>query len=475
MNRLKKPLCLAVAAALLLLCACGIRSKSGVSAVSRAFAAQDGYLCTLEYDAELSASIFGQEYRSFTQHFSVQGPADPAGETCSFSGTLQSSLGHNSGDYELPMSVSAADGASLYQFGTQTYTGTQENPYAALASLPARFADTADRFTMTDSSVLLNNEHDISIYKGEIPFQAHQSPTFTAFGALLDPDLSLGKCDTSVELWVYNDSGLPADLTLSYHMQDESAPIATFTDAEGNTYTVNSFRLHVSYDSYDAQDISLPGADLSAAATAADFQTFDFSATFDASRLNDSIYSIYNGTGSYSFELLQPQYMSLVSHERQSALFRYYYSDTDYETYRFAVCDGYPDADAAAFASSLPALYEAGNGYSDISAEEIRSGEFSGFPVRYRVLHMTYTQDGTVYQMVEIYAWTPAGADGTDSLEVDILEYNASGVGIMVDPVTELTAAFESILGTSQHEVAPIVPVPDVPDTNLEEDLPPEE
>ena len=276
-------------------------------------------------------------------------------------------------------------------------------------------------------------------------------------------------CLVEVSLLIYQDTGLPACVRLDYSNLSELE--ITFSDVQGNQFTLTSLSYQVCYETYGAQvAVEVPEDFRQQALTGSLGLADSFSGVTDGgepeqdasnaasppqqdsdtSELGDP-YTLTDDTGTYRYEIATPEFMALDQQSDSSVSFYYYYGPEDLELISYTLCQGYTQEDELAYAQSLPDFYRGLEGVSDVSFDGIQSVTLEGWEVWYSTVQLTLEQDGETYEVLDLYSWMEA-PNGQDCLEVCITEYNGSGDGEMIDPEAELEYAYGAVQCQAESE-----------------------
>lgn len=456
------------AACLTLLWGCSLTLSScnkapGLDELAQIYQQQSSVHCTIQYTTVFDAVIDGVEYNALEHTCTADAQADLTSGDCQISGQMSSLIEGDSSETLEVESYGDSQG-SYYRYG-QYYTSSQEqNVFLSLIQLPLSL-NLTQNYTQDDTQILYGST--CSVYTGtEI---ADDSPQRLVLG-LSEGEFSLEGCAVDVTLYVYQDTGLPACVSLDYfNLSDLDI---SFSDSAGNHYSLQELRFQVTYQGYGTQvDTASPDdfkqAALSStaslpelmtgltghseAAAEPDLEQPSAEGNSDDPPQAENHYSISNPAKTYRYEIATPEYMSLEEERDDSVSFHYYYGEQDLERISYTICQGYTQEDEELYAQSLPEFYQNSQGISDVSSDGIHSITLGDFQVWYSVVYLTLEQDGQSYDVIDIYSWVEA-PNGQDCLEVCITEYNGSGDGILIDPESELEYAYEAILGYYENE-----------------------
>ena len=435
----------------------------GLDELAQIYQQQSSVHCTIQYTTVFDAVIDGVEYNALEHTCMADAQADLTSGDCQISGQMSSLMeGASSGTLDIE-AYSDSQG-SYYRYG-QYYTSSQEqNVFLSLIQPPLAL-NLDQNYTLNDTRILYGST--CSVYTGtEI---ADASPQRLVLG-LSEGEFSLEGCAVDVTLYVYQDTGLPACVSLDYfNLSDLDI---SFSDSAGNHYSLQELRFQVTYQGYGTQVDTVPPDDfkqtaLSSTASLPELMTSltghtetvaepdpeqpSVEENSDDTPQAGNHYSISNPADTYRYEIATPEYMSLTEERDDSVSFYYYYGEKDLERISYTICQGFTHEDEELYAQSLPKLYQDTQEISDVSSDGIHSITLGDFQVCYSVAYLTLDQDGQTYDVIDIYSWVEA-PNGQDCLEVCITEYNGSGDGILIDPESELEYAYEAILGYYENE-----------------------
>ncbi len=441
---------------------CGQSPK--LEELAQIFQQQSSVQCTIQYSVVFDAVIDGVEYNALEHTCVADAQADLSGDNCSVSGQMSSLVdGVSSGSLEVE-SYSDSQG-SYYRYGQYYSSSQDQNVFLSLIQLPLSLNLNQGYQAQEATQILYGST--CQVYTAtEI---ADDSPQRLVLG-LSEGEFSLEGSAVDVVLYVYQDTGLPACVSLDYFNLSELD--ISFSDSAGNTYSLRELKFQVTYQGYGTQVDTAPPDDFKQAALSdsislpelmADLTGSDPSDTGQSSGQeavqdppddtpqNQGSYVLYNGAKTYYYEITTPEYMALEEQSDNSVSFYYYYGEQDFERISYTVYEGFTHEDEEAYAQSLPEFYRTSEGISDVSDDGIHSITLGDFQVWYSTVYLTMEQDGQAYELIDIYSWVEA-PNGQDCLEVCITEYNGSGDGVLIDPENELEYAYGAILGYYEAE-----------------------
>lgn len=448
---------------LLSLCSCGTTSSTALSTVPLQFSAQSSVHCTIQYTADFDAVIDGTEYPELEHNCVAEAQVDLTTGDCWILGEMTAQTGDTSGESSEIESYGDSAG-SYYRYGN-LYGSTQEpNLFLTLVQLPMSLNLDQD-YTRQSATELLYGA-PCTVYSGtEI---SDDRPQGLLFGPGLETGFSLDGCIVDVSLLVYDDTGLPASVRLDYSNLEEMN--LTFSDQQGNSFTLTSLRYQVLYENYGTQvTTSVPEefrqaasegtlnltdlfGQLTEASTPSTSESDEASESLPAqAQETEGTYTISNAAGTYAYQITAPEYMALEEQDDNFLSFYYYYSETDLERISYTLYEDFTQEDEEAYAQSLPEFYRQTEGISEVQSDGLHSITIGDYQVWYSTVYLTLEQDGQSYEVIDLYSWvvTP---NGQDSLEVCITEYNGSDDGTMIDPEQELEYAYGAILGYNEMQ-----------------------
>lgn len=449
---------------LLTLCGCGATQSALLGDATTSFAGQHAVVCSISYAASFDAVIDGEAYTGLEHSCLVEAQVDLDARNCYILG--QMTAGQQDGTSSVSQLECYGDSAgSYYRYGDLYGASQEENPFLSMALLPLSL-HLDQGYTPQAATEILFGAPCTEYTGTEIADGSTQR-------LLLGPDtaseFSLEGCLVEVSLLIYQDTGLPACVRLDYSNLSELE--ITFSDRQGNQFTLTSLSYQVCYETYGAQVAvevpedfrqqamagSLGLADSFDGVTDGGEPEPDASDTTsppqqdsDPSELGDP-YTLTDDAGTYRYEIATPEFMALDQQSDSSVSFYYYYGPEDLELISYTLCQGYTQEDELAYAQSLPDFYRGLEGVSDVSFDGIQSVTLEGWEVWYSTVQLTLEQDGETYEVLDLYSWMEAPG-GQDCLEVCITEYNGSGDGEMIDPEAELEYAYGAVQCQAESE-----------------------
>lgn len=446
----------------LLLCIPGCGASSDPAQVAEAYAAQRSVSCTVRYQVTLDAVIDGVRFKDLEQELTADAQVDLVSEETYLRGEVNTFFdGKTAGSSQVEVYVLPEDGEAeaFYRYGAAYYADSDGDCLLTLINLPRALKLSSGYQQQEGLELLFGAECDV--YTGrKTAGEDRQSFLIGQTRA----EFSLKGCLMDVTLRAYKDTSLPAQLEINYPNLDEME--VTFTDSQGNTYTITELCFEVVYNGYGTgADVALPenfrqaalsgetgenpvqpvnpgsGATLGEilGGTVTNF-TGDPDADFSGS------YFLFNDDSSYFYVVNTPEFMALDQQERNQVSFYYFYADNDFELITYCLYSDYDGDEEADYAEKLPSIYREQAGISGVSAGGIQSVTIGDYQIKYNLIHFTLEAEGEVYKAVDLYSWVEAPG-GSGCLEVGISEYNASGDGVFFDPAEELQYAYGAILG----------------------------
>ena len=456
-----KLLCFALSGSLLFsLCGCGETSTEALSQVPLDFSAQSSVHCTIQYTAGFDAVIDGVEYPDLEHSCVAEAQVDLTSGDCWILGNSTARIG-DSIETTTEIESYGDSAGSYYRFGS-LYGSTQEpNAFLALARLPLSLHLEENYASQSATEILYGST--CTVYTGtEI---TDNSPQVLLFGPSRENGFSLDGCVVDVSLFVYQDTDLPAAVRLDYSNLEELD--LTFSDQQGNNFTLTSLNYQVLYENYGTQvSTSLP-EDFRQAASQGTLGLSDLfdGVTAEATQPEsapepeetapvqppetEDTYTIANSANTYSYQIGTPEYMALEEQGDSYVSFYYYYSETDLERITYTLTEDFTQEDEEAYAQSLAEFYRQTEGISDVTSEGLHSTTIGSYQVWYNTIYLTMEQDGQSYEVIDLYSWMVA-PNGQDCLEVCITEFNGSGDGTLIDPKQELEYAYGAIQSDNQ-------------------------
>lgn len=451
-------------AILLGLCGCGVGSDP--YQVVRAYQSQRTVSCTIQYSICFDATIAGIAVENLEQNFAADAQVDLTTGQAHLLGDMNTLVdGESVGETEVESYASPedADTPAYYRYGTTYFADEADNAYLTIINAPMTL--NLGLYEKSAHSEILNGSV-CDIYTGrEIADAANQ----TFVSSLVEGDISLLGCIIDVTLRVYQGTSLPAQMEISYSNLDEMD--ISFSDAQGNSYTLKNLSYKVLYGSYGTEvSVEVPEGFKEAALngkTASESVISDDSAELSNSSADiDSVlgrevtgytgdrdadftdsFFIFNEDSSYFYAVDTPEFMEFDEQEQDYVSFYYYYAENDFELISYCLYSDFTAQDEITYAESLADYYGASEGISNVSESGVQSITIGAYDVQYNIVYYTLTVNGEDYDTVDIYSWVQA-PNGVDCLEVTITEYNASGDGVFVDAVEELQYAYAAILGS---------------------------
>lgn len=442
---------LCIAFALLLL------SCAGASKVpSEAFSLQDSYSCNLSYAITFDAVIDGEGYSGLTHQLSAEGLVSLRAAECAFSGTLDTKVNE-----ALMGSIAVeswqTDQGSYYRYDDVCFTDAGANSFRSVTDVPGTI--NFSHYTRSEHTETLFGTV-CSLWMGtEI---ADNTPQPFVSG-LTQGEVSLEGCLCRVTIWAAEDTGLPCRMEIDYSNLPELD--LTFFDDDGNKFTITSMTYTVDYTGYgQSVNIELP-EEMEAAPDGEELFRADdepehpddllsgrvTAYTGDPNADLSTAYAIMNADDTACFILDTPEYMELDEQQREQVTFRYAYDPLDVEFITYRMASYISPEEEAEYALSLPDAMAEWEDYSEVSASEADSVLIDGREVQYSIIRYILLEDGVSYHCLEILSWIEA-PNGRDCLQVNIVEYNATGDGSFVDAEDELIYAYEALLGYGTME-----------------------
>jgi hypothetical protein len=242
---------------------------------------------------------------------------------------------------------------------------------------------------------------------------------------------------------VYQDSGLPAALELSY--SDANDQPYAYTSATGYTYTMTGFHCEIVYNEYNTQVDVTPPEDFVANATAQ--ATNGTAEDTDSELVEMDVYTLSASDGSYDWEIDHPEYFTLEKQSEDSLTFYYFYSDRDLLSYTYTLMEDFSEEDAEDLADLSFAQLLLSYDVTNVERNDIVTTTVDGKSVSYAFLHYTMladSEDEPDYEAFTVCAWVMA-PNGKDLMWINMMELNGEGNGEELIPEHEITYSVEGI------------------------------
>lgn len=433
---------------MLVIVSCAGKAK----APSEAFARQESYSCTLTYTITFDAVIDGEGYSGLTQQFTADGLVSLTDEDCCFSGTLDTFANEELLETMMVECYGPHRG-SYYQYDNVCYFEAQPNTFRSVTDAPESL----------DLSDYTQSDHTETIYGTACRLwtgtEIADDTAQRFVSGLAQGEVSLEGCLARVTLWAGEQSCLPARMEIDYSNIGELD--VTFFDDAGNRFTITSLVYSVDYTGYGApvhfeipeEMLAAPEADDTLNGNTDEPEIPSelvsrgvISYTGDPNADLSSAYAILNDDSSACYIIDTPEYMELDDYQRDYLCFYFAYEELDIEYISYTFYSHFTDEEEADYALELPGYLAESEGISDVSDTGLQSITIDGREIRYNVLYYVMQEDGISYDCMEVYSWVEA-PNGRDCLEVDIVEYNATGDGLFVEIEEELIYAYEALLG----------------------------
>lgn len=444
---------------LLTLCGCG---GADAPSVVEAFAAQNTVNCTLYYTVGMEATIDDNEIGLLEQVYTADvqldrnaGAAHLLGDMVTYvngEALLTSSLE----SYSIP---SDPDARSFYRYDDRYCADASENAYLSIVDAPLIFD--LEGYTKAAQSEILYG----SICRSYTGQEISGSESQLIMNGLNGQQLSTAGCLMDVVLRVYEETSLPAQLKISYsNLQDMDL---CFSDAAGNSYQLVTLSYEVLYNSYGTSvSVDMPEGFRTAALNGqSGFKTPDLSEiTGDISSIEDALggevtgyagqfygdfsdhHFIFNRNKNAFYAIATPEFSQFDEKTQSRVSFSYSYGENDIELIDYVFLENTTDAMREANTTTMLAALENDDFFADVTHSELQSMTIGNYEVKYMVYYYTVELDGILYDTADIYSWAMA-PNGTECIEVTIIEYNGTGDGWLIDPVEELQYAYSAIAG----------------------------
>ena len=418
-----------------LLTGCGSRSSRSLADVTQALESQQSVICTVKYTLTMDAQLDGTDYENVMQTFTAEVQTDLQSGDCHLTGELATQLGEQKVQHYDVEAYGEQD-CTYYRYNDFYYAEDGAHTILQLVELPSSMADNGS-FQRQDATELVYGA-ECDVFSGT----GLTDDTEQAFyNFLVRQPIDLSGCAVDATLRAYRDTGLPANLTLEYNdLADLNIQI---DDQNGNSYRLNTLRYEITYHNYGTEvDTVLPD-DFREAALAG---LPEDGGQIEPDEL-EGTYRVYNDTKDYFISIGTPEYMRYDSQSDSMLSFYYNYAENDTETIDYTLYNDYSIDKQEESAELTLEAYRKADILSKVSADPVRTITIGAYKVYYRVYQMTLTDETGIYKVKQIYSWMDADGNGTDSLAVEITEYNGAEDPTFIDTETELEYAYGVVYG----------------------------
>lgn len=428
-------ICALIVAGGVLLTACGSRSSRSLADVAQALNQQASVICTVKYTLTMDALLDGTEYENVLQAFNAEVQTDLQSGSCHVTGELSTQWGEQKIQHYNVEAYGEPE-VTYYRYNDFYYSEDGANTFLQLVELPSSMADNGGFQRQDMTELVYGAECDVFNGTG---LTDDSGQAFYSF--LVRQPIDLSSCAVDATLRAYRESGLPADLTLEYN--DLANLNIQIDDQNGNSYRLNTLRYEITYHNYGTEvETAVP-------------ERFRESALAGLPESGDRIesdelegtYRLYNDTKDYFISIGTPEYMRLDSTSDDMLSFYYNYAENDTETIDYTIYDDFSGEKQEEQAKLILETYRKADMLSKVTADAVKSLTISSYKVYYQVYQMTLTDETGIYKVKKIYSWTDPDETGTDTLAVEITEYNGAEDPTFIDTETELEYAYGAVYG----------------------------
>jgi hypothetical protein len=444
MKHFLKPLTMVGVAALLLLpTSCGSQSSETLQNVAQSLNRQSSVCCTLTYTLTMDAQIDEVAYEDLTQTFTAEIQTDLQSGACYATGNVSTTLD----DQELQhydIEAYTDTNNSYYRYNDYYYNVSGTNTLLTYVEMPESMADNGS-FQRQEATELVDGA-ECYIYSGTA---LTNDSSQTLYSFLSSQPISLSDCPITATLSVYQETNLPATLSVEY--TDLESLNIQVEDENGNSYQLKTLQYDLTYQNYGTEVNTDAPEEFKSAAQSGLPDASEVADRVDSGSAEDT-YRVYNDLKTYYFEIATPEYMRRDDSTDEALTFYYNYSDSDTETITYRITDDYTSDEEEQYTDLLLSAYRDADTLSSVSAGDVKTVTIGTYKVYYRTFNMAVADDTGTYKVMQVYSWTAADTDGKDSLEIEIAEYSTETSPTFVDVKTELETAYSTIQGIFYSE-----------------------